>query len=440
NQLVGGSAVKPVEQLPDSAILVARSMGPAALLEYDRTKLRGVVLEEGGPTSHVAVIARALGIPAVSEIANATGLVEPGDAIIVDGTDGAVQIRPMPDVEAAYATKARMRARRQEQYRRLRDLPCVTKDGVPIALSLNAGLSIDLPHLEDTGARGIGLFRTELQFMMSSKLPTGSQQLAFYRDVLDAAGDRPVTFRTLDIGGDKVLPYFRHGDEENPALGWRALRIGLDRPGLLRTQLRAMLRAAAGRRISIMLPMVSTIREFEQARDMLERELAWQEKHGHTMPEDLKFGVMVEVPSLLFMIEEIARQADFISVGSNDLLQYIFAADRENPRVANRYDSLSRPFLRVLKQIADAGQAAGKPVSLCGEMGGKPLEAMALIALGYRHLSMSPASIGPVKAMTLALDCKDLHEKLTTWIDARDRYGSVRAELTDYAREAGVPL
>ena len=440
NQLVGGSPVLPPEALPDNAIIVARSMGPTALLEYDRTKLRGLVLEEGGPTSHVAVIARALGIPAVSDIANATGLVEPGDALIVDGTDGGVQIRPQQDVEAAYATKARMRARRQEQYRRLRDVPCVTKDGVPVTLSLNAGLNIDLPHLDETGAAGIGLFRTELQFMMSSRLPTGSQQLAFYRDVLDAAGDRPVTFRTLDIGGDKVLPYFRHGDEENPALGWRALRIGLDRPGLLRTQLRAMLRAAAGRRVSIMLPMVSTISEFEAARDMLDRELHWQEKHGHTMPEHVSFGVMIEVPSMIFMIEEIARQADFLSVGSNDLLQYVFAVDRENQRVANRYDALSRPFLRVLKQIADAGHAAGKPVSLCGEMGGRPLEAMALIALGFRHLSMSPASIGPVKAMALGLDAAHLRARLEEWIADRQRYASLRSELTDYAREAGVPL
>ena len=243
HQLVGVGFIAPKESLPDNAILVARAMGPTALLEYDRARLRGLVLEEGGASSHVAVIARALGLPAVSGIANIAGIVEPGDAIIIDGVSGEVRVRPQPDVEAAYAERARMRARRQEQFRKLRDVPAVTKDGVVVSLMLNAGLIIDLPHLDDTGADGIGLLRTELQFMISPRLPSGSQQEALYRAAIEAAGSRPVVFRTLDIGGDKVLPYFRHGEEENPALGWRAIRIGLDRPALLRTQLRAMLRA-----------------------------------------------------------------------------------------------------------------------------------------------------------------------------------------------------
>mgnify|MGYP003344599471 FL=1 len=239
HRLLGRDMIDGRVLLPDNAILIARSMGPAALLDYDRSKLRGLVLEEGGPTSHIAIVARALGIPAVGTVENITGLVVAGDAIIVDGGAAQVQVRPQPDIEDAYKEKARLRARRQEQYRSLRDVPSVTKDGVPITLNLNAGLLIDLPHIEDTGADGIGLFRTELQFMVSARMPNANEQIGFYRTVLEAAQKKPVTFRTLDIGGDKILPYMRTGEEENPALGWRAIRIGLDRPGLLRAQLRS---------------------------------------------------------------------------------------------------------------------------------------------------------------------------------------------------------
>ncbi len=269
-QLTGRDHAPSRESLPENAILVARSMGPAALLDYDRKRLRGLVLEEGGPHSHVAIVARALGIAAVGDIDNATGIADPGDAIIVDGAGGDVQLRPLPDMEAAYAERVRLRARRQQQYQALRDLPCVTKDGQHIALSINAGLSVDLPHIADTGASGIGLFRTELQFMVAPNFPRASEQYALYRAVLDAAGERPVTFRTLDIGGDKVLPYMRNIEEENPALGWRAIRLGLDRPALLRTQLRALLRAGGGRALKIMFPMIATVAEFDQAKELVE--------------------------------------------------------------------------------------------------------------------------------------------------------------------------
>ena len=384
HRLLGRDMVDGRVQLPDNAILIARSMGPAALLDYDRSKLRGLILEEGGPTSHIAIVARALGIPAVGTVENITGLVEAGDAIIVDGGAAQVQVRPQPDVEAAYKEKARLRARRQEQYRKLRDVPSVTKDGVKVALHLNAGLLIDLPHIHETGADGIGLFRTELQFMVSARMPSASEQINLYRTVFDGAQDKPVTFRTLDIGGDKILPYMRTGEEENPALGWRAIRIGLDRPGLLRAQVRAMLKAAAGRSLRIMFPMVATVDEFDRAKAMVMREVTHLERYGYTLPSSLKLGVMVEVPSLLFEIDEIAHRADFLSVGSNDLMQFLFAADRENPMLASRFDPLSPACLRALKKIADAGTRAQIPVTLCGELGGRPIEAMTLIGLGYR--------------------------------------------------------
>lgn len=438
--LVGKANGVAREELPDNAILIARSMGPAALLDYDRSHLRGLVLEEGGPTSHIAIVARALGIPAVGEVVNATALVQSGDAVIVDGQAGEVQIRPQPDVENAYKDKARLRARKQEQYRKLKSLPAVTKDGIEITLQINAGLLVDLPNIEATAAAGIGLFRTELQFMVAPTMPTTSEQQALYSAVLDAAQGRPVTFRTLDIGGDKVLPYMERVEEENPALGWRAIRIGLDKPRLLRAQLRALLRAGAGRDMRIMLPMIATVDEFRRARTILGREQAMLAKQGHAPPSALQLGVMVEVPSLLFELEEIAREADFLSIGTNDLMQFLFAADRENKRVADRFDPLSIGALRALRAIVEAADKAGCPASVCGEMGGKPLETMALIGLGYRNFSMSAASIGPIKAMLRALDLGRLRSRLDAILAAPDEVASLRPQLAALAAEMKVPV
>ena len=440
HQLTGQPFVTANDDLPDNAILVARTMGPAALLDYDRKKLRGLVLEEGGPSSHVAIVARALGIPAVGDIANITDLVEQGDAIIVDGSSGEVQLRPPADVEAAYGEKARLRARRQEQYRKLRDAPSRTTDGVTIDLHMNAGLLVDLPHVEETGAASIGLFRTELQFMVAPTFPRMTAQIALYRAVMESVGERTVTFRTLDIGGDKILPYMQTFEEENPALGWRAIRIGLDRPGLLRSQLRAMLRAGAGRQMRIMFPMVAQVQEFDAAKVLVEREIAHLQRHGHELPIAIKLGVMVEVPSLLWQLEEILERVDFLSVGSNDLVQYLFAADRDNKRVSNRFDPLSAPVLRALKSITDKAALTQTPVTLCGEIGGRPLEAMALIGLGYRGLSMTPSSIGPVKAMVMAVHEGELRALMQDLLARKDGAPSIREELRAYAEAKGVPL
>ncbi len=438
HRLIGNDLDAYRGPLPNNAILVARSMGPAALLDYDRSRLRGLVLEEGGPTSHVAIVARALGIPAVSEVANITSTVETGDAIIVDGGTGDVQVRPLPDVEASYAEKARLRTRKREQYRKLRDQPSVTRDNVAISLNLNIGLPIDLPHVEEAGADGIGLFRTELQFMVSERLPSTAEQQALYEEVFAAVGDKPVTFRTLDVGGDKVLPYMPTVEEENPALGWRAIRIGLDRPGLLRAQVRALLRAATGRTLRIMFPMIATCEEFYRAQAIVEREKNYLKSHGAPLPEQVKLGVMIEVPSLLFQLDEMCRITDFLSVGSNDLMQFLFAADRDNRMVANRFDTLSISAMRAMKAIAAEATAADCQFTVCGEIGGRPLEAMALIGLGFRRLSMSTASLGPVKAMLLKLNVADL----TAFMDEELKRGcgSVRGNLLAFAEKAGVPV
>ena len=439
-QLTGRDHAPSRENLPENAILVARSMGPAALLDYDRKRLRGLVLEEGGPHSHVAIIARALGIAAVGDVDNATEIADPGDAIIVDGTSGDLHLRPLPDMEAAYAERVRLRARRQQQYQALRDIPCVTKDGEQIALLINAGLNVDLPHIADTGAAGIGLFRTELQFMVAPNFPRSSEQFTLYRSVLDSAGDKPVTFRTLDIGGDKVLPYMRNIEEENPALGWRAIRLGLDRPALLRTQLRALLRAAAGRALKIMFPMIATVDEFEQAKELVERELTHLRRHGHKLPEEVEVGSMIEVPALLYQLDDLLERVDFLSVGSNDLVQFLYAADRGNPRVSNRFDPLSAPVLRALKDIADKCREHGKPVTLCGELGSQPIGAMALAAIGYRSLSLTPSAMGPVKAMLLELDCRKATAFLCPLIEKSAGAVPIRAQLQKFAADSGLQI
>ncbi|MFY9831147.1 MAG: phosphoenolpyruvate--protein phosphotransferase [Methylocystis sp.] len=440
HQLTGQSYVADRDSVPENAIIVARNMGPAALLDYDRAKLRGLILEEGGPASHVAIVARALGVATVGLVPNITGLVEPNDAVIIDGSTGDVHVRPQQDVQAAYAEKARLRARRQEQYAQLRDVPAVTRDGVAIALHMNAGLTIDAPFVRESGAGSIGLFRTELQFMLAPRFPRMKEQYQFYKSVLDAVPDKPVTFRTLDIGSDKVLPYMAKIDEENPALGWRAIRIGLDRPGLLRLQLRAMLKASAGRDLRIMFPMIANVAEFDLAKAITLREMELIRRHDHGMPTKLELGAMVEVPALLWELDQIAERADFLSVGSNDLVQYLYAADRDNTRVSKRYDNLSTPVLRALKSIVDAGDRAGTPVTLCGEMGGRPLEALALLAIGYRSLSMSPASIGPVKAMILGLDLEQARLFLGSLMAGDEGRHSLREHLRQYATANGVPL
>jgi phosphotransferase system enzyme I (PtsP) len=440
HQLTGRSLVTSHEDLPENAIIVARAMGPAALLEYDRTKLRGLILEDGGAASHVAIIARALGIPVVSDIANIIDFVEQGDAIIIDGGTGDVHVRPSTDVENSYAEKVRLRATRQEQYHRIRDLPATTTDGVTIDLQMNAGLIIDLQHVAETGATAIGLFRTEIQFMVASQFPRMSEQILLYRSVFDAIPNTPITFRTLDIGSDKVLPYMAKVEEENPALGWRAIRLGLDRPGLLRSQLRAMLRAGAGRSLRIMFPMIATVEEFVAAKALAEKEIAHLARHKYEPPAELQIGVMVEVPSLLWQLEEICAKADFLSVGSNDLVQYMYAADRDNPRVSRRYDVLSAPILRALRSIARKASEAKKPLSLCGEMGGRPLEAVILAALGYKGLSMSPASIGPVKAAIMAMDFAKTQSYVVDLIERIDGGHSLRGELASFAQSHGIPI
>ncbi len=427
-----------VRILPENAILIARNLGPADLLEYDRTKLKGLLLEEGSSASHAAIVARALDIPCVGRLSGLRDRVSEGDPVIVDGESGEAYLRPRADVIEAVGARMEVRAQRRAEFARLRDTPAITRDGAKITLLMNAGLAVDLDILNDTGAEGIGLFRTEFQFMVAEELPRLDAQTVLYDRVLDAAEGRPVTFRTLDLGGDKVLPYLEAEREDNPALGWRAIRMGLDRPALLRLQLRALIAASRGRELRIMFPLVASVEEFRAARALVDHEIAWAERRGRTAPGLLRVGAMIEAPALIWHLDALLPLTDFVSVGTNDLMQYLFAADRGNPRVADRYDPLSPPALRVMKAIYDACHESGTPVSVCGEMAGRPLEAFALLALGYDRLSMPPSGIGPVKRMVLSCDREAARRGVLNLL--KGAAGSVRNEIETLARKLSVSI
>jgi phosphotransferase system enzyme I (PtsP) len=434
--LAGRAASVAASELPDEFIVVARNMGPAEFLDYDRRRLKGLVLEEGSPNSHVAVVARALDIPVVGRVKDVLARVEPGDIVVINGDEGAVVLRPNEDVIQAVDNRIKVRLGQRQQYEALRDLPAESKDGTRVELLLNSGLFIDLPYLDETAAAGVGLFRTELQFMLRDTFPTVPQQASLYRRVLDQAGNRPVTFRTLDIGGDKVLPYMDDIADENPAMGWRAIRISLDRPAILRQQLRALIRAAAGRSLRVMFPMIADIGEFDTAREIFNLELDRQRKAGETLPTAIAIGLMLEVPALIWQLPALVGRADFISVGTNDLVQFLFAADRGNPRLAGRYDPLSPPVLRVLGDIAAGCATHRLPVAVCGEMAGEPLEAMVLVGLGFRALSMAPSAIGPVKAMIRSLEVPALIEFIASHSEVATH--SLRGKFRDFARDRGI--
>ncbi len=385
-------------EMPENPVLVARNIGPAELLEYGR-KLKGVVLDEGSVGSHAAIVARALAIPLVINADRVVNEALNGDAILVDGDQGIVHLRPEETVARAFREKIAMQAEAQKRYTSLRNLPATARCGATVALHMNAGLMADLPSLEGSGAEGVGLFRTELQFLVRSKMPQRAELAALYTRVMDAANGRRVAFRTLDIGSDKVLPYMKPQDEPNPAMGWRAIRVGLDKPGVLRMQIQALIRAARGRPLTVMFPLITEMTEFQQARAHVMRELHREKSLGHPVPASVEIGAMMETPSLAYAPKAFFDLTDFISIGGNDLKQFFFAADRENELVRRRYDTLNLSFLGFLEQIVARCATSGTPLSFCGEDAGRPIEALALAAIGFRTLSMRPASVGPVKAL-----------------------------------------
>ena len=427
--------------LAGDTVLIAKNLGPAELLEYDKRRLKGVVLEEGSLTAHVVIVARAMGVPVIGRLRNLRGLVREGDMVMVDGDTASVTLRPVQGVLDGFETRLARKKQQQAVYAKLRDVEPFTLDGERIEVMINAGLRDDVAMVGLTGADGIGLYRTEFQFLVSAVLPQRDRQTRLYRDVLDAAGDKKVIFRTVDIGGDKSLPYLSSEtskEDENPAMGWRALRLSLERDGLLKVQARALLEGAAGRELNVMFPMVSEPWEFDAAKEVFLGQLDYLRKHKHKVPSAIRYGVMLEVPSLAETLDQLLPRVSFISIGTNDLTQFLFAADRANPALAERYDWLSPAILRFLKRVLV--NCAGSPVDIgvCGEMGGRRLEALALIGLGIRRLSITPAAVGPIKELVRKVDTREIAAAMTTWL--ANPPPSMRATLQAWAEERGIDV
>lgn len=433
-RILTGQGAQTGAEMPSDPVLVARNIGPAELLDYGRS-LKGIVLEEGSVGSHAAIVARALAIPLIIQAAKVTTEALNGDHIMLDGDQGIVHLRPDESVVSAFRDKMAMHTQALERYASIRDKPAETRDGRVISLHMNAGLMADLPSLEGSGAEGVGLFRTELQFLTRSRLPKRSELSALYGSVLDAAKGKKVIFRTLDIGSDKVLPYMAPQDEPNPAMGWRAIRVGLDKPGVLRMQLQALLRAANGRPLTVMFPFIAQFDEYRAAKAEMDKAIAREEKLGHPLPETLEVGAMLETPSIAFAPDRFFEEVGFLSIGGNDLKQFFFAADRENERVRKRYDTLNTSFLSMIEQIATRCKASGTPLSFCGEDAGRPVEAACFAALGLDTLSMRPASIGPVKNMLRQVNLNALYQVIC---EARDKgEQSVRPAVLENLRAQG---
>jgi phosphotransferase system enzyme I (PtsP) len=426
--------------LRKDSILIARNLGPAELLEYDKRRLKGVILEEGSLTAHVTIVARAMGVPLLGRVPHVRRLIHEGDELLLDVEEGCAYVRPSSTMVEAFEAKLDRMQQKRAQYAALREAEPITKDGKRIAMMVNAGLREDVAGLDLTGADGIGLFRTEFQFLVSATLPRREAQQRLYKDVMEAAGKKPVVFRTLDIGGDKAVPYLRNeaGEEENPAMGWRALRLSLDREGLMKVQARALIEAAAGKVLNVMFPMVSEPWEFDEARALFEAQRVWLEDHHHMLPNEIRYGCMLEVPALAETLDILLPRLDFLSVGTNDLTQFLFAADRADPRIADRYDWLSPAILRFLRRVSMATKEAGVPMTVCGEMAGRPVEAMALIGLGIERLSITPAAVGAIKAMVRSLDAEQIHEQMDEWLAYPP--DDMREALLDWAEQRSVAI
>ncbi|WP_310533605.1 phosphoenolpyruvate--protein phosphotransferase [Novosphingobium sp.] len=433
---LGTAASKGLRQ---DAILIARNLGPAELLEYDKRRLKGVILEEGSLTAHVVIVARAMGVPVLGRVQGLRGVVREGDELLLDADMAMATVRPTPALEEAFNARFARSREKQAAWAALRDVEPRTKDGVRVTVMMNAGLRDDMPMLGMTGADGIGLFRTEFQFLVSATLPARERQTRLYRDVLESAGDKPVVFRTVDIGGDKALPYLRHdedGDEENPAMGWRALRVALEREGLLKAQARALLEAAGGRTLNVMFPMVSEPWEFDAAKAVFDAQLKWLKGQRKMLPQEIRYGAMLEVPALAEMLDVLAPKISFLSIGTNDLTQFLFAADRANPKLAERYDWVSPSILRFIARVLKNVEGKGVDVAVCGEMGGRRLEALALIGVGVRRLSITPASVGPIKELLTKVDTREITEAMQGWL--ANPPASMRAELVAWAAQRGI--
>lgn len=435
---LSGGNDNTAQSTADDIIIVAQSMGPADLMDYDYKKIRGLIIEDGTPTMHVAIVARALNIPVIAKIRGIFKDVKEGEMLGIDGQEGYVYINPSEETIQKFKSRQKNMAILLEQLSKLKRFSNKTLDDIKISLNINVGLDFDLDYLESTKCDGIGLYRTEIPFMSSEKMPDVEKQIGFYKKLMDAAGGKKVVFRSLDVGSDKLLPYWSDMHEDNPAIGWRSIRITLDRRAILRKQMKAFLKAAAGKELNVMFPMIASLEEFLEAKETLLLELEKQKRRGESVPSKVHVGLMIEVPSIIFQLDEVLRNCDFISVGTNDLAQFIFACDRGNPRITDRYDVLSAPFLRVMREIVKKADKAGVSCSVCGEMASNPIEAMTLIGLGYRRLSVAGSAYGNIKNMVRTLRVQDVTDYVQTLLKSPKR--TLRPQLLAYAYDHGIAI
>lgn len=419
-------------------IIVSQTMGPAELMDYDYNRIRGLIIEDGTPTMHVAIVAKALNIPVLAKIKGIFNEIQNGQTVAVDGNEGFVYVNPSPQVEEEFRKRIAERVELQKKLTAMRNLPARTLNGVDVGLYINVGLSMDFDYIESTNCDGVGLYRTEIPFMTSENMPDVGHQVAYYKDLMDRCGDKKVIFRSLDVGSDKLLPYWAYSGEANPAIGWRSIRITLDRRAILRKQIRAFLISAAGKELNVMFPMIADLAEFEDAKETLRIELEKEQSRGQQVPKKVNVGIMVEVPSVVFQLDDILPKTDFISVGTNDLAQFVFACDRGNPKLSERYDVLSAPFLSVMKIIIDKANAAGVYCSVCGEMASNPIEALALVGLGYRNLSSSGTAFGRIKSMVRSVNTEDIADYMQLLL--KSTQNTLRPQLIAYAYDHGIEI
>lgn len=422
----------------EDIIIVATSMGPADLMDYDYKKIRGLIIEECTPTMHVSIVAKTLNVPVIAGIDGLFKEVKEGSIISIDGKEGVVVVDPSKSVIEKITKQIEAKQNEQKQIEKLKNLKSKTKDREKVNLYINIGMDFDFDNIKSTNCDGVGLYRTEIPFMSAEKMPEIDKQVECYKRLYNAAEGKKVIFRSLDVGSDKLLPYWNSITEENPAIGWRSIRITLDRRAILRKQMRAFIRASSGKELNIMFPMVSNLDEFLEAKETFMFAYEREKKMGTELPSKVNLGMMIEVPSVVFQLREILKYCDFISVGTNDLYQFFFACDRGNPRLDGRYDVLSAPFLNLMRKIIKEANMANVPCSVCGEMASSPIDAMALIGLGFRNLSVSSASYGKVKAMIRSLSAKGIEDYLNNILSSSRR--TLRPQLKSYAVDHAIEI
>jgi phosphotransferase system enzyme I (PtsI) len=423
-----------IADINDPVVIVAPEILPSQALMFDRFHVAGILTETGGATGHAAILARSLGIPAVSGLRGILREIHTGDLIALDGREGHVYVRPGPEVESAYRKLQREYVDLRDRLIANRDQPAVTPDGTTVELLANVNMPSEAAMAARAGATGIGLYRTEFLFLTHPTVPTEEEQLATYRSVIEAAPNRRVTIRTLDLGGDKQVPYFGDQREANPFMGWRSIRLSSAYPEFFQTQLRAILRAGRHGQVSLLFPMVSTLEEVQRLKRVVRRTRLELTRAGVPFGENIPFGIMIEVPAAALCIESLLEEVDFVSIGSNDLIQYLMAADRDNPKVAHLCEPFGPALYRLLNQIIKACHEHDKPVTLCGEMAGRPRCFLPLFGMGLRRLSMSPAFVPSLKEI-IRLTTQGVAHEVADRVLCMTTVGEIRGYLTRKIRQ-----